>query len=466
MVVGGDAGGDLPGPGPVVADTVAPVNANTSTWSPAPTALLTDHYELTMLQAALRDGTAQRRSVFEVFSRRLSNGRRYGIVAGTGRFLEGLAQFRFQGERLEFLERTGVVDATTAQWLADFRFSGQIQGYAEGDAWFPNSPILRVEGTFAEACMLETYILSVLNYDSAVASAASRMTSAAGGRPCLEMGSRRAHDEAAVAAARAAVIAGFTGTSNLEAGYRYGVKTIGTAAHSFTLLHDDEQSAFRSQLEAQGLGTTLLVDTYDVEAAVRQAVELAGPELGAVRLDSGDLVAQAGRVRDLLDSLGNTKTRVTVTSDLDEYAIASLAAAPVDAYGVGTRLVTGSGVPTSSMVYKLVARENSAGDLEPVAKKAAGKGSVGGRKTALRRRDAQGVATHEIVGVDTVPVDDGDDRPLMETFVRDGELVDGWTGPAAVERARQRHAATMAELPRAASRLSEGEAVIPTVLES
>lgn len=442
------------------------MNANTSTWGPAPTALLTDHYELTMLQAALRDGTAKRRSVFEVFSRRLSNGRRYGIVAGTGRFLEGLEQFHFQGERLEFLERTGVVDSATAQWLADFRFTGQIEGYAEGDAWFPNSPILRVEGTFAEACMLETYILSVLNYDSAVASAASRMTSAAGNRPCLEMGSRRAQEEAAVAAARAAVIAGFAGTSNLEAGYRYGLTTIGTAAHSFTLLHDDEESAFRSQLDAQGLGTTLLVDTYDVEAAVRKAVDLAGTELGAVRLDSGDLVTQAGRVRELLDSLGNTKTRITVTSDLDEYAIAGLAAAPVDAYGVGTRLVTGSGVPTSSMVYKLVARENSAGQLEPVAKKAAGKGSVGGRKTALRRRDVNGIATHEIVGVDTIPVDDGDDRPLMQSFVRDGEVLDGWTGPAAVKRARDRHTATMAELPRTASRLSEGEAVIPTVLES
>ncbi|WP_441327470.1 nicotinate phosphoribosyltransferase [Kocuria sp.] len=448
------------------ADTVTIVKTDTSTWTPAPTALLTDHYELTMLQAALRDGTAQRRSVFEVFSRRLQSGRRYGVVAGTGRFLEGLEQFRFEGDRLEFLERTGVIDHTTAQWLADFRFSGQIDGYAEGDAWFPNSPVLRVEGTFAEACMLETYILSVLNYDSAVASAASRMTSAAAGRPCLEMGSRRAHDEAAVAAARAAVIAGFAGTSNLEAGYRYGVTTIGTAAHSFTLLHDDEEAAFRSQLAAQGVGTTLLVDTYDVDAAVRMAVELAGPELGAVRLDSGDLVTQAARVRELLDSLGNTQTRITVTSDLDEYAIASLAAAPVDAYGVGTRLVTGSGVPTSSMVYKLVARENSAGELEPVAKKATGKGSVGGRKTALRRRQKDGVATHEIVGVDTVPVDDGDDRPLMEAFVRDGQVVEGWTGPQAVTRARQRHAATMAELPRAATRLSEGEAVIPTVLEA
>lgn len=442
------------------------VNQNTAPWSPAPTALLTDHYELTMLQAAVRDGTAQRRSVFEVFSRRLSAGRRYGVVAGTGRFLEGLEHFRFEGDRLEFLQRSGVIDASTAQWLADFRFSGQIDGYAEGDAWFPNSPILRIEGTFAEACVLETYVLSVLNYDSAVASAASRMTSAAGDRPCVEMGSRRAHEDAAVAAARAAAIAGFTGTSNLEAGYRYGLSTIGTAAHSFTLLHDDEEAAFRSQLDSQGLSTTLLVDTYDVEAAVRKAVELAGPELGAVRLDSGDLVVQASMVRDLLDSLGNHRTRITVTSDLDEYAIAGLAAAPVDAYGVGTRLVTGSGVPTSSMVYKLVARENRAGDLEPVAKRAAGKGSVGGRKTALRRRDTDGVATHEIVGVGTVPLDDGDDRPLMHAFVRDGQVLDGWTGPAAVERARRRHADSMAELPRAATRLSEGEAVMPTIMES
>ncbi|ROZ63092.1 nicotinate phosphoribosyltransferase [Kocuria soli] len=442
------------------------MNAQTSTWTPAPTSLLTDHYELTMLQAALRDGTAERRSVFEVFSRRLSAGRRYGIVAGTGRFLEGLREFRFEGPRLDFLQRTGVIDSATANWLAEFEFTGQIDGYAEGEAWFPNSPVLRVEGSFAEACVLETYILSVLNYDSAVASAASRMTSAAGSRPCLEMGSRRAHDQAAVAAARAAVIAGFTGTSNLEAGYRYGVTTIGTAAHSFTLLHDDEESAFRSQLQAQGLGTTLLVDTYDVEAAVRKAVELAGAELGAVRLDSGDLAVQAVRVRELLDELGNPDTKITVTSDLDEYAIAGLAAAPVDSYGVGTRLVTGSGVPTSSMVYKLVARENAAGDLEPVAKKATGKGSIGGRKTALRRRNAQGVATHEIVGIDTVPVDDGDDRPLMQPFVRDGELLDGWTGPDAVLRAQRRHAGTMAELPRAAARLSEGEPVIPTVLES
>jgi nicotinate phosphoribosyltransferase len=441
------------------------VNQRTRGWAPPPTSLMTDHYELTMLQAALHAGTAHRRSVFEVFARRLPAGRRYGVVAGTGRLLEGLESFCFREEQLRFLADTGVVNGPTLDFLADFRFTGSIAGYAEGETYFPHSPVLVVEGTFAEACILETYFLSVLNYDSAVASAASRMVGAAAGRPCIEMGSRRAHEEAAVAAARASVIAGFDSTSNLEAGLRYGLRTVGTAAHSFTLLHDSEEEAFRAQLQSMGRGTTLLVDTYDVEAAVRKAVALAGPELGGVRLDSGDLVAQAAWVRELLDGLGNTGTRITVTSDLDEYAIASLNAAPVDAFGVGTRVVTGSGAPTSSMVYKLVAREDSSGELQPVAKAAKGKASVGGRKYALRRRDEQGTATHELVGIGRVPGDDGDDRPLLQEFVRDGELLDGWTGAQGVVRARERHAASVAELPASARRLSEGDPVIPTVIE-
>ena len=444
---------------------VVPVKQRTPGWAPPPTSLMTDHYELTMLQAALHSGTAHRRSVFEVFARRLPAGRRYGVVAGTGRLLEGLESFRFGDDQLRFLADTGVVNRATLDYLAGFRFRGAISGYAEGEVYFPHSPLMVVEATFAEACVLETYFLSVLNYDSAVASAASRMVGAAAGRPCIEMGSRRAHEEAAVAAARAAVIGGFDSTSNLEAGRRYGLKTVGTAAHSFTLLHDTEEDAFRAQLESMGRGTTLLVDTYDVEAAVRKAVELAGPELGGVRIDSGDLVTQAGWVRELLDGLGNPDTRITVTSDLDEYAIASLNAAPVDSFGVGTRVVTGSGAPTSSMVYKLVAREDSSGELRPVAKAAKGKISVGGRKYALRRLDARGVATHEMVGVGRTPDDDGDDRPLLQDFVRDGELLDGWTGAEGVVRARERHTASVAELPRSARRLSEGDPVIPTVIE-
>ncbi|MEP7369205.1 MAG: nicotinate phosphoribosyltransferase, partial [Dermatophilaceae bacterium] len=322
------------------------------------TALLTDHYELTMLQAALHSGASERRCVFEVFPRRLPEGRRYGVVAGTGRLLEAVRDFRFGAAEIERLRAADVVDSLTLGYLSDYRFSGDIWGYAEGDCFFPGSPLLVVEGTFAESVVLETVLLSILNYDSAVASAASRMINAAGDRPCIEMGSRRTHEWAAVAAARAAYIAGFATSSNLEAGRTYGVPTAGTSAHSFTLLHDDEREAFKAQVASLGTGTTLLVDTYDVRTAVALAVEIAGVGLGAVRLDSGDLLVQARQVRAQLDALGATHTQIIVTSDLDEHSIAALASAPVDAYGVGTALVTGSGAPTVGLVYKLVARED------------------------------------------------------------------------------------------------------------
>lgn len=415
-----------------------------------------------MLQAALASGAAHRKTVFEVFTRRLSGGRRYGVLAGTGRFLEGLHDFRFTSDEIDFLADRKVVNKQTLDYLRNFRFTGTIRGYAEGEIFFPHSPVLQVEATFAEACILETFILSIFNYDSAVATAASRMSVAAGTRPCLEMGSRRAHEEAAVAAARAAVITGFAGTSNLEAGRRYGLHTIGTSAHSFTLLHDSEREAFEAQLESLGKDTTLLVDTYDVEKAVRLAVELAGPELGGVRLDSGDLVAQAQYVRELLDSLGNTGTNITVTSDLDEYAIASLAAAPVNSYGVGTKLVTGSGVPTSSMVYKVVLRENSEGVMEPVAKASSGKASIGGQKSAVRRLNAKGRATAEVIGVDITAPADSNDRNLMVDLVVDGAVQPGFTGAEGVHRASERHAHSLTELPVAATRLSPGDPVIPT----
>ena len=282
------------------------------------TALLTDHYELTMLQAALRSGAASRRCVFETFARRLPSGRRYGVLAGTGRVLDAIEDFRFGPEELRDLRERQVVDEDTLGFLADYRFDGDVWGYAEGETYFPYSPVLVVESDFAHGVILETVILSILNHDSAVASAASRMTGAAGSRPVIEMGSRRTHDEAAVAAARAAYIAGFSSTSNLEAGRRHGVPTGGTAAHAFTLLHESEREAFEAQVASLGAGTTLLVDTYDVTEGVRTAVEVAGTSLGGVRLDSGDLVVQASEVREELDALGATETKIVVTSDLDE----------------------------------------------------------------------------------------------------------------------------------------------------
>ncbi|KQP27144.1 nicotinate phosphoribosyltransferase [Aeromicrobium sp. Leaf272] len=425
------------------------------------TALLTDHYELTMLQAALADGTAHRRSVFELFARRLPTGRRYGVVAGTGRLLDALESFRFDADAVAWLRERRVVDEATCDWLADYRFTGDVWGYAEGDLYFPASPVLVVEGTFAEAVVLETLFLSILNHDSAIASAAARMVGAAGGRPCIEMGSRRTHEWSAVAAARAAYVAGFATTSNLEAGRTHGIPTAGTSAHSFTLLHDSERHAFTAQVESLGSTTTLLVDTYDIAEAVRTGVEVAGPSLGAVRIDSGDLPSLAHQVREQLDSLGATETRIVVTSDLDEHAIATLAAAPVDGYGVGTSLVTGSGAPTSGFVYKLVAREDDAGTMQPVAKKSVDKASVGGRKWALRRLSSSGTAQAEVVGIGTPPVDDGDDRALLVPFVEGGLRVHHDT----LDDARARHASAIAELPAAARKLSRGEPVIETVLE-
>jgi nicotinate phosphoribosyltransferase len=427
--------------------------------APTSTALLTDHYELTMLQAALAGGTAHRRSVFELFGRRLPEGRRYGVVAGVGRALDAIESFRFDEATLAALD--GVVDGPTLDWLADYHFSGDVWGYAEGDAYFAHSPLVIVEASFAEAVVLETVLLSIYNHDSAIASAASRMTCVAGDRPCIEMGSRRTHEDAAVAAARAAYIAGFASTSNLAARERYGVPSAGTSAHSFTLLHDTEEDAFRAQVSSLGKGTTLLVDTYDVTEAVRVGVEVAGPELGAVRLDSGDLGLLAEQVRAQLDSLGATETRIVVTSDLDEYAIAALAPAPVDSYGVGTQLVTGSGHPTSGFVYKLVARENDDGVLQSVAKKSVDKISVGGRKYALRRRSVEGVAEAEVIGIGTPSPSDGDDRELLVPLVRDGEVV----GREPLDAARERHAAARAELPPEAHQMSRGEPVIPTVFE-
>lgn len=418
-----------------------------------------------MVQAALRSTAAHRQCTFEVYTRRLPEGRRYGVVAGTGRLLEGLQNFRFGPSELDYLAEHHIVDEDTLAFLADYRFSGNIHGYAEGEVFFPHSPVLRVEASFAEACLLETFFLSVLNHDSAIASASSRMVMAAGTRPCVEMGSRRTQEESAIAAARAAAVTGFTATSNLEAGRRYGLKTLGTSAHAFTLLHDSEEEAFTAQVEAFGPETTLLVDTYDVETAVERAVRIAGPRLGAVRLDSGDLVEQAHKVRQQLDSLGNTATKIIVSSDLDEHAIAGLSAAPVDSYGVGTRVVTGSGAPTSSMVYKLVQREDATGQQVAVEKASPGKSSRGGAKTAFRALDSHGQAEAEVISsAEQGSPSEYSGRQLQVPLVLEGELQPGYVGADAVDRAAARHRESVAELPAQAHRLSDGEAVIPTVL--
>lgn len=417
-------------------------------------ALLTDRYELTMVAAARQAGIAERACTFEVFGRSLPPGRRYGVFAGTGRLLPMLAGLRFDPADVAALVDAAVVDDDLAGWLGDFSFTGDVDGLSEGEVWFPNTPLLSVRGSFAECVVLETLVLSVLNHDCAIAAAASRMVTAAGGRPMIEMGGRRTHEEAAVAAARAAYLAGFATTSNLEAGRRHGIPTAGTSAHAFTLLADDEEAAFAAQVQTLGPGTTLLVDTYDVAQGVERAVRIAGTGLGAVRIDSGDLGELAHEVRAQLDGLGARGTRIVVTGDLDEFAIASLAAAPVDSYGVGTSLVTGSGAPTAGLVYKLV---EVAG--RPVAKKSAHKATRAGAGTVFRSLDAGHAVADVVLPLGSeVPANA---RELSHSLIRGGEVV----ADLSLASARKRLEAGRGELGREALVASRGAVAIPTLLE-
>jgi nicotinate phosphoribosyltransferase len=421
------------------------------------TGMLTDRYELTMAASWIAEGMHETPAVFEAFARRLPKGRQYGVVAGTERLIELVTEFRFKERQVEWLMRAGAITPQCAEWLATFRFRGDIVGYREGELYFPGSPILTVSGGLAECALIETLVLSVLNHDSAVASAGARMVDAAGGRSLIDMGSRRTHEQAAVHAARAAYLVGFDATSNLEAGWRYGVPTTGTAAHAFTLSHRAEPDAFAAQIEALGPGTTLLVDTYDIERGIATAVEVAGAGLGGIRIDSGDPAVTSRAARAQLDALGATGTRIVITGDADEYVIAALSDAPVDAFGVGTRLATGSGHPTAGMVYKLVAigdREKPHMPMRSVAKAAAGKASIGGRKVAYRELDSAGHAVAERIAVRQLddPAEAFTGRRLQIPLMRGGKIAHDMT----LADSRRFHARVREELPLMARGVADG----------
>jgi putative nicotinate phosphoribosyltransferase len=379
-------------------------------------ALFTDKYELTMLDALVREGRHKAPATFEVFARRLQPGFRYGVFAGLGRLLPMIKDFYFDAATLDTLFPMAKEELSeeTFHYLCEFVFKGTIESYTEGNLYFPHSPVMQVSGELGQCLLLETLILSVLNHDSAIASKAARIRSVADGRTLIEMGSRRTHEEAAVAAARAAYIAGFDATSNLAAEARHQIPATGTAAHAFTLAHLSEADAFASQVEAQGVGTTFLVDTYDVAKGILTAIEAcratdinASP--GAVRIDSGDLSSNAKMARELLDQFGCYSTQIVVTSDLDEYVIKDLRDAPIDAYGVGTQLVS---TAPAGMVYKLVEI-----DGRPVAKKSKDKASVGGRKQSWREF-TDGRISGEKFTTSKEPVV----RTLQETVMHGGEI--------------------------------------------
>lgn len=355
------------------------------------TALHTDQYELTMLATALADGTAHLPARFELFARTGN-----GVTVGQQRLIDALDTFTFDRDTLDWLADIGAATPAVVDYLDGWEFTGTIRALPEGDRYAAGVPVLTVDTTFGDGLLLETLALSILNHDTAVATSVARIVEAAAGRPVLEMGSRRTHEDAAVAAARAAIIAGATATSNLAAARRYQLPSFGTAAHAWTLAHPGdggEQAAFAAQLDTFGVGTTLLVDTFDIATGIRRAVDAArdrgasGP--GTIRIDSGDLLEEAVAARTLLDELGATGTRIVGSSDLDADRIAALVAAdaPIDAFGVGTRAVAGLTPP--GFVYKLTAIDGVG-----VAKASSGgKATVAGAKDVWRLADGTLVAT-------------------------------------------------------------------------
>jgi nicotinate phosphoribosyltransferase len=426
------------------------------------TALLTDKYELTMLDAALKSGIAHKQSVFTAFTRSLPSGRRYGVFAGLGRVLQAIKDFTFTPEQINFLRHDGAISEETLDYLENYKFSGELRAYIEGETYYPHSPLITVKGTFAECVLLETVILSIINHDSAVAAAASRMTFAAKGRSIMEFGSRRTHESSAVAAARAAYIAGFAGTSNVQAGIDYGIPTMGTSAHAFTLAHQDEKEAFKAQVAALGVSTSLLVDTYDTEQGIKNAVEIAGTDLGGIRIDSGDLYEEAVKARALLDSLGAVNTKIIVSSDVDEYVMDDLVdrGAPIDSFGAGTRVVTGSGHPTCGMVYKLVAIEDNEGNMVPVTKNSHGKESKGGEKHVFRLSTSDG-DKGEVVTTDLTYIPDTSWREVTATFIKDGEHVKHMS----LARARGAHQYAMLKMYWKNREITAGAPALATVNE-
>ena len=423
------------------------------------TAFLTDKYEVTMLQAMLRAGRADHRAVFDLFARRLPKGRRYGVVGGVGRVVEAVKNFRFTDEQIAYLEADPIIDEATVRYLRDYKFRGIIVGQPEGSLYFPNTPILTVIGTFADCVLLETLLLSIMNHDSAVMSAASRMVTAAEGMPMIEMGSRRTSETSAVAAARAAYIAGFNATSNLQAGQLYQIPTTGTSAHAYTLAYgpEGEEQSFYDQMVALGTDTTILVDTYNIPEGIRRAVHAAntlgvsGP--GGIRIDSGDLHEETVNARALLDSLGAIDTKIVLSSDIDEYTISEMKerGTPVDAVGAGTRVVTGSGAPTAEMVYKLVQINNT-----PVSKRAEGKVSTGGIKVTYREFHEDGTMAGEFFKVGTTSAPFTSSQHPTQILLVDGQ--GDYFHQEDIEVSRARHREQVAYLPESARLILAGDA--------
>lgn len=422
--------------------------------------LLTDLYQLTMGQAYFQLGMNDT-ATFELFVRRLPRSRRFLVAAGLEQAVEYLEQLRFRSEEIKFLERLGLFDKQFLDHLEQLRFTGEVHAMAEGTVCYANEPILRITAPLLEAQLIESRILNIIHFQTLIASKAARCVLAAKGRQLVDFGLRRAHEgDAGVYAARAAYLAGFQATATVEAGKRFGIELSGTVAHSFIEAHEREDVAFRNFVMSQHGTTALLIDTYDTERAAHRVArltrELAQREdprrIDAVRIDSGDLAAQARTVRAILDEHGCPDVRIVLSGGLDEHAIEELveSGVPVDAFGVGTSLSVSADAPALDMAYKLQVYSGS-----PRRKRSPGKATWPGVKQVFRRRGLR----HEPLGDEIVL--EGEDiggEPLLKPVMSQGRPL---TPPVPLERIRENCSCELNSLPADVRQLREGSASYP-----
>ncbi len=419
--------------------------------------LATDLYQLTMMAAYRARGSAGDAS-FELFVRKLPPGRGFLVAAGLEQALAYLSELRFEADDVAWLRELPVfrhVDASFFDWLAEFRFRGDVDAVPEGTIVFPNEPLVRVRGPIAEAQLVETYLLSVLNYQTLIASKAARVRLAAGERRVIDFGARRAHGfGAAMLATRACWIAGLDGTSNVLAAKKLGIPVMGTAAHAFIMSFAHEQDAFAAYHQLYPDHCTLLIDTYDTLEGCRRAAAI-GPALKGVRLDSGDLGAQAKECRRILDEAGLEKTAIVASGDLNEEKITALLAdgAPIDSFGVGTELVTSRDQPSLAGVYKLVER-GEGGRRVPVMKLSEGKVSWPGEKQVFRVYGADGTLERDVIDLaGAEPPSGARVEPLLVPVMREGRLIED--APLSLSDARERCARGLASLPAGLKKLRD-----------
>jgi len=414
--------------------------------------LFTDLYELAMARAYAAEGTDQE-AVFELFFRKLPPGRNYIVAAGLGDVLDSLETLGVTEDDLDYLRTLGLFSEAFLGQLRGFRFTGEVWAVPEGTVVFPDEPLVQVVAPILEAQLVEALVLNQVHFPSLVASKAARVVTAAAGRDVVEFGSRRAHGtDAALKAARAAYLMGAIGTSNVLAGRRYGIPVLGTMAHSYIQTHDDEAAAFAA-FAALYPGTTLLVDTYDTLEGVRKVIDL-GRRLGdrfcvrAIRLDSGDLGALAGQARQMLDAAGLHGVRIFASGGLDEDEIAALiaAGAPIDAFGVGTKLAVSEDVPSLDMAYKLVAYAG-----RPRMKLSSRKAIYPGRKQVIRRVE-DGRIVRDVIGRHDETLEG---EPLLQPVMRRGARLAA--GRVSLEEARVHARRELERLPEVLRSLAPAE---------